>query len=222
MGTIQRQGIINTVIIYVGVLLGFLNTIIIQPHFLTPDEVGLARIMISFGGFLTPFLLLGSASMCVRFFPAFKDRDKKHHGFFGFTLLITIAGLAAGGVIIFLLRDWIKAKYIFESPLFVQYFFWAFPIAIVMTLGIAVNAYCNSLLKTTFPSFMNDVWVRALLIFATLFYSFRIISLDFFIVTIFITYLTQFLLVTFYVFLIDKPGLIIDWNFVRQIGRAHV
>ncbi|HTL81081.1 MAG TPA: polysaccharide biosynthesis C-terminal domain-containing protein [Bacteroidia bacterium] len=208
----------NTVIIYVGVILGFLNTIFIQPHYLTPDEVGLARIMVSFGGFLTPFMLMGSASTCVRYFPLFKDRDKKHHGIFGLVMMIAAIGIAFGGLVIFLFRERIKAAYAGDSELFVHYFYLAFPVAVVMTLGIAVNAYCNSLLKTTFTSFMNDIWVRVLLIVTTVLYAVRFISLDQFVWSIFITYASQFAIVAMYVFVIDRPGLRVDTAFIKKIG----
>lgn len=101
MGTIQKQGLINTIIIYVGVALGFLSRILIQPHWLTTSEIGLAGLLISFSALLTTFLLLGSSNMCVKYFPLFKNEQKRHHGFLGFVLLFPMLGILIGGIVIF-------------------------------------------------------------------------------------------------------------------------
>ena len=222
MGTIQKQGIINTIIIYAGVALGFLNLIIIQPHFLTTDEMGLTRALFALGGLLTTFLLLGSASACVKFFAAFRDKDSGHHGFLGLILLIAFIGIIFFGIIFYLVQNWLFKVYSANSPLLVTYFFWTFPLGVVMTLSIALNAYSNSHLKTTVPSFLNDVWLRLLLIVFTLVYAFHFISFDFFVSSIFITYLSQLIIMTIYVFMIDKPSLIPDWKFIHKVGLRPI
>jgi O-antigen/teichoic acid export membrane protein len=218
LGTIQKQGIINTIIIYIGVALGFLNRIVVQPKYLKPEEIGLATTIISFSGLLTTFFLLGSSSSCVKFFASFRDKESRHHGFFGLILLISLTGIFIFGIIFFSLNHWLLKVYSENSPLFASYFFWMFPLGVIMTLSIVVNAYSSSLLKTTMPSFLNDIWVRIVLIAFTFAYSLNWISLDFFIASIFITYLSQLVFISMYVYVIDRPSLLPDWNFVRKIG----
>jgi hypothetical protein len=41
MGIIQKQGIANTIISYLGIAIGFVNIIYIQPQLLSSEEVGL-------------------------------------------------------------------------------------------------------------------------------------------------------------------------------------
>lgn len=222
MGAIQRQGLLNTLIIYIGVLLGFFYTIIIQPANLSSEEVGLARILMNFSAFLTPFFLLGASNMCVRYFPVFKSSETRHHGFFGFVLLLAVTGTAIGGIVIWILRDWIESRYEQESKLFVSYFSWAYPIGVVMTITIAVNSYCNSLVKTVVPSFLNDIWVRLVLIGITLLYAFNLVSFDWFVAGIFVAYASQLFFLLVYIYSIDKPSLRIDWSFVRNVGMKPV
>lgn len=219
LGAIQKQGLINTLIIYTGVALGFYYTIIVQPHNLTTEEVGLSRILINFSAFLTPFFLLGASNMCIRFFPVFKNTGQRHHGFWGFVLIFPVVGSIVGGIIIFILRNWIESRYKVESALFVRYFSWTYPMAVVMTLTIAVNAYSNSLIKTVVPSFLNDIWVRIMLILITFAYALKWISLDYFVAGIFFTYLSQLLLLLVYVYRIDKPSFRIDWSFLNKAGK---
>lgn len=218
MGTIQKQGLINTFIIYIGVALGFVNQMVVQTHMLTTEEIGLWRVMINFGALLTTFLLLGASTTSVKYFAAFRDAKSGHHGFLGLILLIVSVGILIGGCIFYSISGWIKHAYEAESALFVDYFYWEFPLAIVMTISICLNSYSNSLLKTTFPSFLNDILVRILLIGFTVAYFFKIIGFDFFIASIFITYFCQLLLLVIYIYWIDTPSLRIDWTFFKKAG----
>ena len=59
MGIIQRQGIKNTISSYAGILLGFVSLIIIQPKFLKPEEIGLARVMFAFSTLIASFIPIG-------------------------------------------------------------------------------------------------------------------------------------------------------------------
>ena len=222
MGTIQRQGLINTVIVYTGVVLGFLNRIVVQPHYLSKAEIGLSALLISFSSLMSTFLLLGTSSMCVRYFPVFKDPSTKHHGFFGFLLLFPVAGSILGGIVIYFLRDWLIASYAKDSPLFVHYFYWGFPLGVIMTLSIVLNAYSNSHLKTTIPSFRNDIWLRVLLIGSAILFGTGLISFDVFVETIIIGYVSQMVILFVYILMIDKPGLKVDWKFVHSIGFGKI
>ncbi len=222
MGSIQKQGLINTVIIYIGVALGFFNVVIVQPHYLTPEELGLTKVVINFGALLTTFLLLGASSTCIKYFASFRDSKTGHHGFLGVILLITLAGLLIGGCFFYILHDWILDRYKGDSPLFINYFFWEFPLAAVMTLSMALNSYCYSLLKITVPSFLNDIWVRIALLIFTFAYSFHLIDLDYYVASIFVTYLSQLLFLIIYIFRIDKPSFKIDWSFFKQAGGSSI
>ena len=82
MGVIKRQGIKNTITGYIGILIGFVNLIVIQPHFLTKEELGLTRILYSFSLLVAMFVPLGIGNATIKYFPQFKDPAKKHHGFF--------------------------------------------------------------------------------------------------------------------------------------------
>jgi O-antigen/teichoic acid export membrane protein len=222
LGVIQRQGIINTIIIYGGVLLGFYNTLILQPTHLSPDEVGMLRLLVNFSAFLTTFFLLGASATSVKFFPAFKNKEKRHNGFLGLILLIAFAGILAGGLFLFLAKDWLIGKYSDDSPMFAGYYSLIYPLGAIMTISIVLNAYCNSLVKTVIPSFLNDIWLRLLLIVFTLFYSIKLISFDFLVLSIVITYLSQATFLILYILYIDKPSLRIQWSFVEKIGFARI
>jgi len=98
MGIIERQGIKQSLAAYVGVLIGVVNLLYIYPKFLTEDELGLIRFIIDTAMMVAPLIFLGSNTIIIRFFPHFKDAEKKHNGFLFF--LCAILGV---GFLLFLL-----------------------------------------------------------------------------------------------------------------------
>jgi hypothetical protein len=63
MGIVKRQGIKNTIIIYFGILIGFISLLIIQPVYLSKAEMGLTRLLLAFASLYShPFSLLASAT----------------------------------------------------------------------------------------------------------------------------------------------------------------
>ena len=107
MGVIKRQGITNTITTYIGIVIGFVSLIVISPHFLTKEELGLTRILYSFSLLAAMFVPMGIGNATTKFFPLFKNEKTRHHGFFGFMLLFLVIGFVLGTGLIWLLRDFI-------------------------------------------------------------------------------------------------------------------
>ena len=102
MGSIQKQAIQNTIISYSGVVIGFVNTLILQPKMLSPEELGLTRILYSTSILIATLFPLGINAFTIKFFPKFRNADNGHNGYFGLLLLISFIGFAvvAAGVLL--------------------------------------------------------------------------------------------------------------------------
>ena len=92
MGIIAKQGILNSVFSYIGVLLGFISIVYIQSNFLKTEEIGLTRILISFSFMAAIFIPLGIGSITTRFFPQIRNVDNKHHGHFFMIFIFCLIG----------------------------------------------------------------------------------------------------------------------------------
>lgn len=103
MGVIQRQGAKNSIVQYVGVLIGALSTLLIYP--LDYSAYGLAQTIIDLVIFLTPIVTLGTISLSVRFFARFTQGADNDNGFLGFLLLTAGAAFILFGLVAFLLGD---------------------------------------------------------------------------------------------------------------------
>lgn len=66
MGVIIRQSIATTIISYVGLIIGYLNLLYLYPLFLSPDQVGLLRIIQDAAILMAQFAQFGLAQSVIR------------------------------------------------------------------------------------------------------------------------------------------------------------
>ena len=126
MGVIRRQGIKNTIIGYLGILIAFVSFFVVQPYCLTKEEIGLTRVLYSFSIIVAMFVPLGIGNATIKYFPLFKDEEKKNHGFFGFMNIFPLIGYVVSAALLFTFKDFILNQYRSESPLLLEYFDFVF------------------------------------------------------------------------------------------------
>ena len=160
MGVIKRQGIKQSIVTYLGVMIGAVNVLLIYPLTLSPEEWGFIQFMTSATKILLPFVLLGSLYLIVRYFPYFKDEAKGHNGYLFFLLIIPLVGTALLAFIYFLLEDQILA-YFAERSLFVfQYGRYLIPWILFLSLAAVFTRYCFNFKRIVVPAIFNDLLVK--------------------------------------------------------------
>lgn len=216
MGVIKRQGIKNTIATYLGVLIGFVNLLVVQPQLLSKEELGLTRLLFSFSLVVSTLVPLGIGNATTRFFPLFRNEQKRHHGYFGFTWIFLLAGFALASLSMLVFKGPISTLYSKESPLFNDYFSAVFPLVFFLAAVAIMGIYCAANYKSTIPTYLNDIVVRVLTIAVVVLYSFNVFGLDGFIAAFVGVYAVQFFALLAYIFWFDKPGFRIDWSYFRQ------
>ncbi len=222
MGVIQRQGIKNTVSSYLGILLGFVSLIVIQPQFLKPEEIGLARVLFAFSTLIASFIPIGVNNMTIKYFPVFKNEKNGHNGFFGFVLLFPLVGFIVSAVGLVIFKEFIIAQYRRESPLILDYYNYIFPFSFFIAFSTVITTYLISLFKTTVPSYLNDIYVRVAYVVLILAYYFKYLTLPQFMGAYIGIYALQLLLLIVYLIKEDKPSLSINWSFYRKQGLREM
>jgi O-antigen/teichoic acid export membrane protein len=207
MGAIQRQGILNAVLSYTGVVIGFANLLVIQPMFLTTEEVGLVRVLYSFSMLMSTLMPLGITNATTRFFPRFRDPATGHAGFLGFALLFPILGFLLIGGLVYGFSDVIVGQYASKSPLFTEYFRYVFPLSLVLNLVSVLNVYCFAHFRTVVPVFFQDVITRVGMILIVSAYFVRLIDLDLLVAAMVGVYGLQLLLLLAYLLTFERPVL---------------
>jgi len=218
MGIVKRQGIKNTIIIYAGIIIGFISLLVIQPNYLSKSEIGLTRLLLAFASLFSSVFAFSISNITIKFFPYFKDYNNKHNGFFGLTILIPIIGSAIGCLLLFLFKEPIIKYYSSESKIFQFYFYHTFVFSFILSVILSLNSYCSALLKTTVPSFLNDVITRLIFILLILLYGFGIISYSTFIIAFIVSYVLQAIFLFFYIIYYGAPSFKINKKIINEIG----
>ena len=216
MGEIKKQGISNAIISYIGIAIGFINLLVLQPILLSPEEIGLTRILFSFSSLLATLIPLGMINVIIRFFPVFENKEKKNFGFFGFSLLIPGIGFLIVGSLMYLCKDYFISKYNNQSPLFAEYFNYVFPLSFFLAFTSVLGSYCAVLFKTPFPSFVNDIASRILNVLVFSLYFLKVININTMILSFVGIYFLQMITLLIYIVIIDKPSVKIDFNYFRE------
>jgi O-antigen/teichoic acid export membrane protein len=222
MGIVRRQGIKNTFIIYAGIIIGFISLLVIQPSYLSKSEIGLTRLLLAFSSLFSSVFAFSISNITIKFFPFFKDYNNKHNGFFGLTVLIPLIGSAIGCLLLLLFKAPIINYYSSESKVFQFYFYHTFIFSFILSVILALNSYCNALLKTTVPSFLNDVFTRIVFIVLILLYGFGYINYNVFIISFIVSYALQAALLLFYIIYYGNPSFKINKEIVKSIGSINL
>ncbi|MBS1623873.1 MAG: polysaccharide biosynthesis protein [Bacteroidetes bacterium] len=216
LGIIQRQGIRNSIITYTGILIGAVSLIIIQPRFLSKEEIGLTRILLAFSAFIANFAPLGVNATVTRFFPYFRNREERHHGFFGFMLIFPLLGYILVAGLIYIFREQIISHYIGQSKLFTDYFTYVFPFIFFLSFISVLTSYSYSIFRTSVPLLINDILIRLGSIMVFTLYFIHVIDRDLLIFYYVFVYGIQLVLLIAYLFYEDRPSLRIKWNQYRE------
>jgi O-antigen/teichoic acid export membrane protein len=210
VGIILKKGLQNTIITYIGITLGFVNIIVLQPLFLKPEDIGLLRIIFALSSLVALVAPLGISNITIKYFSYYRNVEKRHHGFLGFALLYTLIGYFIIAILVYILKDWINAKYSVNSPLFIDYFYFIFPMSFFMSVSSVLNNYCNVIYKPLLPSFLNEIFVRIAYFIIILLYFLKTIDFQFLVVLYVFIYLFQLLGLLFFVLKTEKTHLMYD------------
>jgi O-antigen/teichoic acid export membrane protein len=160
MGIVIRQGSWNTLILFAGIGIGFVNEFLLLRNFLAEEQVGLIKLLIQASALFVQFAALGGVNTVLRFFPFYRDRDREHGGFLFGMLAIGALGLALVSAGLLLFRDAVEARYAAQSPLFADYLYLLFPLIAFGLTFTLVEAYAKSIFRTVAPSFIQEVGLR--------------------------------------------------------------
>lgn len=202
MGTIRKQTIISSVLVYIGFLIGAINMYFYTKNgSFTLEQYGVTRIFFDFAQNMYAFGALGVIPVIYKFYPYYKDNLEQHK-----IDLMTWGMLAAlVGFILVLLAGWyfrpvFQEQFYEKSKLIVDYYYWMFPFAFGMLFFSVLEGFCWALQKTVFSNFLKETGLR---IFTTIFivlYLFKIISFESFVYCFAFLYLLIFLILAAYLY----------------------
>jgi len=187
MGIVIRQSIKASIVSYTGAVIGMVSTIFIYPYFLSPELIGLNRIIVD-SAFLFAFIAqIGIPNAIIKFSPQLKKLGKLREAY-RYALLLPIISFVFFGTLVFLGKDYFQGLFTENSPLFSKYFLLIIPFGLVLVyLGIIEN-FSVSYYRITIPKFIREIVLRFLLITSALLFFYLSLSIDLYVLLVILSY----------------------------------
>lgn len=210
MGSIRKQTIISSLLVYFGFFIGAINIFFYtkignQHGAFTAEQFGLTRIFFDYAQNMYAFSSLGIIPIIYKFYPYYKDNLEEHEidlmswamitALFGF-LLILIAG--------FYFESLFVKQFSVRSKLIIDYYYWMFPFAMGMLLFSVIEGFCWAIQKTVISNFLKETGLRIFTLILILLFYFKLISFDSFIKIFAFLYLAIFFILAIYLYQTKK------------------
>ncbi|MEQ9404485.1 MAG: polysaccharide biosynthesis C-terminal domain-containing protein [Cyclobacteriaceae bacterium] len=160
MGVVIKQSFWGTFLTYLGVIIGYVNTLYLRPEFFSLDEIGLFTLVTANAMMISPLCTVGMGGSYVRFYPLFKDSEKLSRQVFSFQFAVIIGANLIIMMIAWINSDWIIGEFSKGSSEYVKYLSITAIIVIVNSLFEHLFAFSSTILKVIIPSFLREVQLR--------------------------------------------------------------
>ncbi|MEO6168209.1 MAG: oligosaccharide flippase family protein [Chitinophagales bacterium] len=222
MGIVKRQSIQASVISYIGVLIGYVNLIYLFPEYLTLDQFGLTRLIISVSVVFSQFSLLGTTVSILRFFPYLQDKKTGHHGLLSFLLLISMVGFVVFSVLLLLLHAPVTSLFIERSAIFVDYYYYVFPLSFFLMVYELFYMYMRALFKNVVAILIKEVVLRLLQTGALVLFIYNVVDFDGFFLLFIGSYLVHLVAILVYTLYLKQLFIFSKIDFMGLVSVRQV
>jgi O-antigen/teichoic acid export membrane protein len=162
MGTIRRQSIISSFVIYIGFAVGLLNIYLFTKQGLFTDpQFGLYNAFIAIATMMMAFSNLAMPAYIYKFFPYYHDHlPPKKNDLLTWSLLLSTIGYVLVIIAGITLKGLVVRKYMEHSPEIVIYYNWIFILGFGLMIYTILEAYAWQLHKSIFTNFLREVQWR--------------------------------------------------------------
>src|ERR1041384_2239147 len=123
MSLVRKKSLVTSIYIYIGFLLGAINTFLFSKYF-QPAEFGLTRVLLDVCMLFASLAALGSPSVLARFYPYYKSHlSIKKIDLLTMAFIAGILGFLILCLGTYLFEPVIIRKFSGKSPLFIDYFY---------------------------------------------------------------------------------------------------
>lgn len=221
MGVVIRQSFWASLITYSGVIIGYVNTLILFPYYLDEEQFGLVRLVQSSGMILIPLAIIGMNGAYTKFYPEFQDSKNLTNRIFSFQTVVVALGSLFFTGIIFLFRDQIEAFYEENSSLYNKYLHVTIIIFVSQSFFNYFIAFLWSKHNIVLTNFLQEIFLRLVSTGIIAMYGFGVIDFSSMVLLIGLSYILTTLILYIYIFLFH--GIRFDWHFYQLhktwIGR---
>ena len=166
MGIVKKQVYKNTIVSYAGMVIGFVNLILLYPRFLTTEQIGLFQLLIGLSVLYSLIASMGVPSIIVRYFPFFKTEDSTHNGFVRLMGKFAFVGFIVSTTVFFILKPTIVSSFTQKAHLFVEYYYYLIPLSFFTIFFNLLEAFGKVIYQSIYSAVLKEVVLRLLTTFA--------------------------------------------------------
>ncbi len=206
MGSIRKQTIISSLLVYVGFFIGAINMYLYtKSGSFTLEQYGLTRIFFDFAQNMMAFGALGVIPVIYKFYPYYKDNLEEHKiDLMSWGLVASFAGF----LLILFLGWYFEPRFVHfyavKSELIVVYYFWMIPFAVGLLLFSVLEGFAWALHKSVLSNFLKETFLRIITSVLIMLFYFRVIDFSMFIRLFAFQFLIIFIVLLIYLIRIGK------------------
>ncbi|RZM10399.1 MAG: lipopolysaccharide biosynthesis protein, partial [Pedobacter sp.] len=164
MSKIRQQSIQASFVTYFGFAIGLLNTyFFLRPDIFSSEQYGLYNVFNSLAMLMLSISSLAMPSYVMKFYHYYNDHlPLRKNDLVTWALVISTVGFLVLLILGISFEKLVTQKYSTNSPLFVSYYYWVFPLGYGLTVFNLLEAYTISIQKPVLVTFLREVQWRCL------------------------------------------------------------
>ncbi|MEM9327043.1 MAG: oligosaccharide flippase family protein [Bacteroidota bacterium] len=155
-----KQGFWATAIVYCGVILGYVNRIILFPKFLTIEEMGLYSFIISNALMLSPLIMAGFGPVLIKFFPYFNRDRTQRINLYTFSFVIPAVSFVFWCVLLVLFSPAIENFFAEKSASYMEYFHLTILLTLLIVFYSLLEIVSRIHQSIILPNFLREFLTR--------------------------------------------------------------
>lgn len=183
MGQIRRQTILSSIVIYIGFLIGFLNTYLyVKKGTFTTEQYGLTRLFNDLGITFYSFASLGVISYIFKFRPFYtQNLSKKENDQGAISLVVISLGFILVAIASVIFKPLFIQKFSERSRLLLDYYYWLLPYTLGILFFYTFECFAWFSNKSIFTNFLKETALRIIQTIIILCFIFHLIDFSTFI-----------------------------------------
>ena len=210
MGIVLRQSLKNTIIIYLGFLIGGVNTVVLYSRFLKDEYYGLAMYVFSASNLLMPIIALGIHFTIIKFFVTYKTKKEKDSFLSSMLFLPLLIALPIGFFWDFfhnLIMNYISKSNVEGNLIIENYTIYIYIIAVSCAYFEVFYSWAKVQMQSVFGNVLKELYNRAVIMVLLFTVHFNLITKQDFLYYMAFAYIIRTLVMMFYAFKLYMPKL---------------
>jgi len=177
MGLVKKDAYKNTVISYGGMIIAYINTVMLFTISCTASEYGFYNLIISISVLYSLAASMGVPSILAKYFPVYRTDDKKHNGFIHWSAGLALLGFLVATVLFVVFKPLITEAYtetakhlaadkfkkpdaVRTVPFLVEYYYYLIPLSFFVLTFNYLEMTGRVIYRTIYSNFLQNVLLR--------------------------------------------------------------